>query len=189
MAKESIFVDLAYQTACEILKLPLIVKRGEALLYQVTVDNHLSLTVNPKRPVRGVSAFQTDLCVFERKSHDVVIPRVVIEFKTKITTHDVLTYGAKARKHKQVYPYLRYGIVASDESHVSRRVFTHNESLDFCGAVANMEAEQLKIFFASLLEAEVNSSRCLEATAFGSIKTRLYRSEVIIDASPTKHLS
>ena len=85
---------------------PLLVKRGAALLYQVTVDNQLSHTVNVKHPVRGNSAFQTDLCVFEQKSEDVSIHRVVMEFKTRISTHDVLTYSAKATKHTQVYPYI-----------------------------------------------------------------------------------
>ena len=50
MAKESAFVDLALDVACDILKPPLSIRRSAALLYQVTVDNQLNLTVNPKRP-------------------------------------------------------------------------------------------------------------------------------------------
>jgi hypothetical protein len=123
MAEESSFVDIAFQAAEQALEPPLLIRRGAALLYQVTVDNRLSLTVDPKRPMRGESAFQTDLCVFEQKSPDVVIPRVVLEFKTSITTHDVLTYSAKARKHKQVYPYLRYGVVMSKDTSVPGRLF------------------------------------------------------------------
>jgi len=53
------------------------------------------------------------------------------EFKPGISTHDILTYSAKARKHKQVYPYLRYGLVASRERFVAGKFFTHNEALDF----------------------------------------------------------
>ena len=102
MPAESAFVEVAKEVAEKILPPPLFVQRGAALLYQVTVDNQLSLTVNVKRPARGNSAFQTDLCVFEKKSEDISIPRVVMEFKTRITTHDVLTYSAKATKHKQV---------------------------------------------------------------------------------------
>ena len=105
-----------------------------------------------------------------------------MEFKTRITTHDVLTYSAKATKHKQVYPYLRYGIVASSETAVPGRLFTHNESLDFCATVSGLEGKELSDFFASLLAAEVESSRRLEAIAFGSVRTRLFRSEVIINA-------
>jgi hypothetical protein len=155
-------------------------RRSAALLYQVTVDNGLNLTVNPKRPMRGTSAFQTDLCVFESKSEEVVIPRVVLEFKTKITTHDVLTYSAKARKHKQVYPYLRYGMVASDQAHVAGRVFNHNESLDFCAAVAGLDGDALRTFFADLFEAEVAASRRLESIFFGATRTRLFRSEIVV---------
>lgn len=182
MAAESSFVELAKGVAEEILHPPLRVARGTALLYQVTVDNQLSLTVDVKRPARGNSAFQTDLCVLEAKSEDVFIPRVVLEFKTRITTHDVLTYSSKATKHKQVYPYLRYGIVASDESSVPGRLFTHNESLDFCACISGLSNKKLRDFFASLLSAEVESSRRLEAIAFGSARTRLYRTEVILSA-------
>lgn len=182
MAKESSFVALAQSVAEKILSSPLQVVRGAALLYQVTVDNKLALTVNPKRPVRGSSAFQTDLCVFEKKSEEVIIPRVVLEFKTSITTHDVLTYSAKASKHKQVYPYLRYGIIASNNAIVPGRLFTHNESLDFCAALDGLGDKTLRKFFASLLAAEVESSRRLEAIAFGSVRTRLFRTEVSTDA-------
>ncbi|WP_290902057.1 hypothetical protein [Aquabacterium sp.] len=181
MATESSFVTLAQSVAEQVLSDPLHIKRGASLLYQVAVDNQLSLTVNPKRPVRGSSAFQTDLCVFEKKYEDVIIPRVVLEFKTSITTHDVLTYSAKASKHKQVYPYLRYGIVASKNSAVPGRLFTHNESLDFCAALDGLSDKALREFFSSLLAAEVQSSRRLEAIAFGSIRTRLFRTEVLID--------
>jgi hypothetical protein len=182
MPAESKFVEVAKQVAEAILPPPLVVQRGTALLYQVTVDNQLSLTVNVKRPTRGNSAFQTDLCILEQKSEDVSIPRVVMEFKTRITTHDVLTYSAKAAKHKQVYPYLRYGIVASNETAVPGRLFTHNESLDFCAAVAGLEGRELRDFFATLLAVEVESSRRLEAIAFGSVRTRLFRNELTIHA-------
>ena len=182
MATESAFVEVAQKVAEKILPSPLFVQRGAALLYQVTVDNQLSLKVNVKHPSRGNSAFQTDLCIFEKKSEEVSIPRVVMEFKTRITTHDVLTYSAKATKHKQVYPYLRYGIVASSETAVPGRLFTHNESLDFCATVSGLEGKELSDFFASLLAAEVESSRRLEAIAYGSVRTRLFRSEVIIHA-------
>jgi len=96
MPAESEFVGLAEQIAEKILPPPLIVKRGAALLYRVTVDNRLALTVDVKNPRRGNAAFQTDLCVFDKVTEDILIPRVVMEFKTRITTHDVITYSAKA---------------------------------------------------------------------------------------------
>jgi hypothetical protein len=180
VAKESPFVDIAFEVANDLLKSPLSIRRGAPLLYQITVDNQLDVTIDPKAPRRGTSAFQTDLCVFEAKSETVVLPRVVLEFKTSITTHDVLTYSAKARKHKQVYPYVRYGVVASDAAHVAGRVFNHNESLDFCAAVADLDAEALRTFFAQLFEVEVAASRRLEGIFFGATRTRLFRSEIVV---------
>lgn len=159
---------------------PLIVRRGAALLYQVTVDNQLSLAVDVKHPTRGNSAYQTDLAVFEQKPDGVSIPRVVMEFKTRITTHDVLTYSAKSAKHKQVYPYLRYGLVASDLAAIPRRVFTHNDALDFCACVSGLADKALFRFFSSLLGAEIAASRRLEDIAFGSIQARLFRSEIVV---------
>ena len=181
MAAESAFVELARKIVEKTLRPRLSVERSAPLLYQVTVDNRLSLAVDVKHPTRGNSAYQTDLCVFERKSADVSIPRVVMEFKTRITTHDVLTYSAKATKHKQVYPYLRYGLVASGLATIPGRLFTHNESLDFCACVSGLAGKKLADFFQSLLKAEIGASRRLEEIAFGDVQTRLFRTEVILD--------
>jgi len=180
MPKEDVFVEIAMEVANNILPSPLYIARKASLLYQVLVDNKLSIRVDVKKPIRGRSSFETDLCVFERKSDEISIPRVVLEFKMGITTHDVLTYSAKASKHKQIYPYLRYGIVASKESSVPGRLFTHNQALDFCAAVEGLEGQELKNFFAELLSAEVEASRKLEAIAYEKVRTRLYRNEVLL---------
>jgi len=40
------------------------------------------------------------------------LPFVVIETKYgSFSTHDVLIYSTKALKHKEIYPYIRYGFV------------------------------------------------------------------------------
>jgi len=180
MAVESPFVALAHSVAQELLSPPLRVERGASLLYEIRVNNNLEVMdlTKVRKPKRGASAFQTDLCVFEDKSAEVSIPRVVIEFKTHINTHDVLTYSTKASKHKQTYPYLRYGIVASGETIVPGRVFTHNEGLDFFASVSGLADDELREFMASLLSAEVKTSRRLEGIAFGGVRTRLYRTEI-----------
>jgi hypothetical protein len=178
MAKESEFVEKAQRIARRELAGRLEIERGAALLYEITVDNMLSVTVDPKRPSRGSSAFQTDLCIFERRGQ-VRLPRVVMEFKTRVTTHDVLTYSAKARKHKQIYPYLRYGLVASDERTVPGRVFTHNESLDFCMSLGAVPRRQLGAVMGALMKAEVAASRKLEEIIFGKGRVWLFRREVL----------
>lgn len=180
MASESLFVAIAHAVADEILTPPLRMTRGAPLLYEIRVSNTLEVMSQEqvRKPRRGASAFQTDLCVFEDKTPEIAIPRVVIEFKTGITTHDVLTYSAKAVKHKQIYPYLRYGVLASSEKTVPSRVFTHNEGLDFFAAVAGLQEDEFKSFFTSLLQSEIEASKRLDAIAFGKIKTRLYRTDV-----------
>ena len=180
MATESSFVEIAESVAKEILRAPFHVVRHAPLLYEIRVNNKLEVMSQEsiRKPRRGVSAFQTDLCIFEELTPEILIPRVVVEFKTKITTHDILTYNAKATKHKKIYPYLRYGILASGEKVVPGRVFTHNESLDFFASVADLAETELKAFLENLLIKEVSSSKCLEDIAFGKVKTRLYRTEV-----------
>ena len=57
MAAESEFVAAALAAAERTLKPPLSVRRGAALLYEVTVDEEQRLAVDPRRPARGDSAF------------------------------------------------------------------------------------------------------------------------------------
>lgn len=184
--KEDDFVTTALAAAGEVLAHPLSIRRGAALLYEVTVDNRLTLTVDPRDPKRGHSAFQTDLAVFEEVEPEVQIPRVVMEFKASLTTHDVLTYSAKARKHKQVYPYLRYGLVIGDLVEIPGRFFTHNDGLDFAVAAASFRQNRLHEMFADLLRDEVATSRRLESISFGKTETHVFRTEVVIKAGPGK---
>jgi hypothetical protein len=177
MTAESKFVDEAHKIIKQDLRHPLFIEKRAALLYQITVDNDLEVTVDPKDPKRGDSAFQTDLCVFEKKPNDIKLPRVVLEFKPGISTHDVLTYSAKARKHKQVYPYLRYGVVVRNEVVVPRRFFLHNDSLDFFAALGNMKPEERSDFLKRLIKREVATSKRMEKIAFGE-QPRFFRSEI-----------
>jgi len=184
--QEDEFVATAFTAAEAVLAPPLVIRRGAALLYQVAVDNRLELTVDPRQPVRGQSAFQTDLAVFEEIAPGVEIPRVVMEFKANLTTHDVLTYSAKARKHKQVYPYLRYGIVIGSIAELPGRFFTHNEGLDFGVAAASFRENRLHEMFADLLRDEIATSRRLEAIAFGTTETHMFRTEIVIKSGGAK---
>jgi hypothetical protein len=183
--KEDDFVRIALSAAREIVDPPLSVERGKALLYQITVDNRLNLRVKPRKPVRGQSAFQTDLCVFEEacfeedaKEVKVQIPRVVMEFKPGLSSHDVITYSAKARKHKNVYPYLRYGLVIANEATIPGRFFIHNEGLDFCIAAQSYRPDRVHEVFASLFRDEIANSHKLEAIAFGGVPIHIYRSDI-----------
>lgn len=181
MAAEDKFVGIALKAAKEVLGENLDIHRGRPLLYNIAVDNRLALTVNPRNPVRGNAAFQTDLCVFERKDDEIEIPRVVIEFKTAITTHDVLTYSTKAGKHKQVYPYLRYGLLISKAKSIPNRVYTHNEFLDFVVCAGGVRNNQLHHLFENLLRKEIEVSRTLEEIYYGTTSAYLFRRGVEVD--------
>ena len=99
------------------------VKRNENLIYKVIVNENMQFNPkNPKKPKRGNLSFQTDLMI--KKNN---LPLVVIETKFGgFSTHDVLTYSTKALKHKEVYPYLRYGFVVGGVKIIQNRFFTHN---------------------------------------------------------------
>jgi hypothetical protein len=183
---EDALVTVAHAAVMSQLKPPLSVRRGAALLYAVTVDNRLVVRVDPRRPVRGQAAFETDLCVFEE--HDgVEIPRVVIEFKPRITTHDVLTYSAKARKHKQIYPYLRYGMIMGAERALPGRFFVHNEALDFALATLALEPAAFLTELQQLVVREIAASRALETIAFSQEKFVAFCSEVRLQALQGTH--
>lgn len=177
---EDRLVRTALRVITHLLSRRLEVERGAALLYQVKVDARLNITVDPRSPRRGQSAFQTDLCVFERVGAKLRIPRVVLEFKPGVSTHDILTYSAKARRHKQVYPYLRYGLVGSREPFVAGKFFTHNEALDFYLAAGGLPPAKLRRLLGSLLKKEIAASRRLESMTSDSVKARVYRAEVAV---------
>ena len=176
--QEDAFVQEALEAAREIVAPPLSIQRGASLLYEVRVTNRLEIAVDPRRPTRGQSAFQTDLCVFEEKAPGIEIPRVVLEFKPRLTTHDVLTYSAKARKHKLIYPYLRYGLVISRFTTIPNGFYTHNEALDFCVAAASYTGERIHEIFARVLREEIDASRRLEAISSGEVSAYLFRTLV-----------
>lgn len=169
--KESAFVQIFEEAAKEVLGGTAIVKRGESLYYSLSLDRKLCLsTPNTKTPKRGSSAFETDICIFE-KIDEIDFPRVVIEFKERITTHDIITYSAKAGKHKQIYPCLRYGLLASEVDSIPGRFFTHNESLDFFIAARNYkDPERVRILARQLIERELRISKTLEEIHFSGKK-------------------
>ena len=111
------------------------VSEKKPLLYKLQLDQNLRIRPAPDahgriEPKRGVYAFETDLLVEDEER-----PLVVLELKLGITTHDVLTYSTKAARHKEIYPYLRYGLVIGGQTTVDARFFTHNSDLDFVLAV------------------------------------------------------
>jgi hypothetical protein len=88
-----------------------------------------------KEPLKSsVTAYETDLLIYDQLDAKWWVPRVVVECKLKkVTSHDALTYDAKAATHKNVHPYLRYGVLigARSDNTLPVRLFRHGDHFDF----------------------------------------------------------
>jgi hypothetical protein len=183
MARELEFVALFEEIAQEALGSKAIVRRKMNLFYELFLDQKLELAiVKPGEelvPKRGMSAYQTDICICE-KVNGIDLPRVAIEFKGDITTHDVLTYSNKAGKHKQIYPWLRYGLIASKLESIPGRFFAHNENLDFfIAAKRHSVGPALSSLARTLIEKELKVSRILEEIHFADRQVDYYCRDII----------
>jgi hypothetical protein len=109
--------------------------------------------------------YETDLLVYDQQISGEWVPRVIIECKLgSVTTHDALTYSAKAATHKQVHPYLRYGILIGDYgTSVPGRLIRHGAHFDFMMVWRGADAipEEWSAFVEILTE-EVKGSRTLQ---------------------------
>jgi hypothetical protein len=181
--KESPYVEIFFDSISEICKKyrkgNFIVKMKSNLLYEICVNPKLELEIKDlSNPSRGSSAFQTDICIFEIRDK-IEIPRVVLEFKTNYTTHDILTYSAKAGKHKQIYPYLRYGLIATSMDNISGRFFTHNEHLDFLITTKKYNDSEMEKISSKLFESEIRKSLLLEEIYFGDKKFDYFTTDFV----------
>jgi hypothetical protein len=133
------------------------VEVSKKLLYKVIVDEDLEyIPASPSTPKKGEYAFETDIAIVKGK-----IPLVVIETKFGgFSTHDILTYSTKAIKHKEIYPYLRYGLLVGDKPNITNKFFLHNVGFDFAMAMKTISTDninQLK----SIIETQIASAELL----------------------------
>src|SRR5262245_10820151 len=143
----------------------LVVATGFRLPYAFHVDGYKGkageLSISAPEPISH--GYQTDVLIAEQLP-TAWTPRVVVEFKLgAVTTHDALTYSAKAATHKNVHPYLRYGIVIGRfEGAVPRRLIRHGHQFDF---MMTIPSEELSIKdrdrIAQLLMDELRASQTM----------------------------
>ncbi len=133
------------------------VSTGENLIYRVIIDDNIEYRPrNPKKPSRGNLSFQTDLMIKQNS-----VPLVIIEIKHKsLTTHDVLTYSMKAQRHKEIYTYLRYGLIIGKFQFIPNRFFTHNYGFDFALVIENIEVESINKLI-RVINAQIENSKKL----------------------------
>lgn len=151
------------------------VESGKSILYKIEVDAFGKMTHDGvDAPARGRFAFQTDILITKAS-----LPLVVIELKVgSFTTHDVITYSSKAVRHKQVYPYLRYGFVVFGLGILGRRFVTDNEGFDFAMALPDMAAIESELV--PLVQRQLASAERMTAL-IGSSRVKLRRYDEIVE--------
>jgi len=153
-----------------------VVESGKPLLYKIEIDPGGMVSHKDQEKVRrGQYAFQTDLLISTKS-----IPLVAIELKSgSFSSHDVITYSSKASRHKQIYPYLRYGFVVFGVEMLGRRFVTHNEAFDFAIAVPDdhsIDAELMPV-----VKRQIESSeRLIEMLRSTRVEARCYEEIVQI---------
>ncbi len=152
-----------------------VVESGKSILYKIEVDAFGKVThASLDSPTRGQFAFQTDILITKAS-----LPLVVIELKVgSFTTHDVITYSWKAVRHKQVYPYLRYGFVVFGLDALGRRFVTHNEGFDFAMALPDTAAIDADLV--PLVQRQLTSAERVSTLA-GSTRVKLRRYEETVE--------
>lgn len=117
-------------------------------------------------PVITSNRYETDILISDILADGSWIPRVVIECKLrKVTTHDALTYSAKASSHRAVHPYLRYGFLAGGRENYAlpARLVRHGQHFDFMTSWKAMKATAAEWrAFSSLVRREAQASRKLQ---------------------------
>ena len=119
--------------------------------------------------------YETDLLVTDSAEEDIWKPRVIVEAKYRgsITTHDAITYSHKAFTHRQVHPYLRYGILIGEREHypLPGRLFRHGTQFDFMLSWVATEPTKTEMDdLVEVLTKEVTASQIMEEIIFDSRK-------------------
>lgn len=81
------------------------------------------------------NAYQVDLLITMNDK-----PFIAIECKLGgISTHGLVTYSDNAKKHKQLFPDLKYGLLIADNNNghnfLERKIFMHENSFDFIACI------------------------------------------------------
>ncbi|MBQ4129143.1 MAG: hypothetical protein IJD68_05175 [Ruminococcus sp.] len=111
------------------------------------------------------TSFETDMVIYEKYS-DRIVPRVIIESKVgTVSTHDAITYSHKAMYHKNVIPFVRYGIMLSarETYPLPGRLFRHGTNFDFLFSFVDYLPSKKEVStFAEMVKKEITYSRQIE---------------------------
>lgn len=116
--------------------------------------------------------YETDILISEYLNEEEWKPRIIIEVKLRnISTHAAITYSHKSSTHKNVHPYLRYGILIGNRKHypLPGKLFRHGANFDFMFSwKAERASEEEFDEFIQILKEEIIASRNLEEIIYQS---------------------
>ena len=137
----------------------------------------LSYDLDFKKDREHTSAFETDLLIYEKE--EFIKPRIIIESKiNNVSTHDAITYSYKAQSHKNVTPYVRYGIMLGNRKHypLPGRLFRHGTNFDFMISFKDfILSDDERTTFIELIKKEISYSQKMEEMIYESrYKNRMH---------------
>jgi hypothetical protein len=162
-AEERRFAEQLQKILREKLLPEYVIHIGKCLLYKLEVDVNGQLrpsAENLQNPKRGQFAFQTDILIEKSLNNSLAIPLVVVELKFgSFSTHDIITYSSKAIRHKEIYPYLRYGFIIGGSGSLSKKFLTHNQGVDFAMAIPDLHKGKAALVL--LVKRQISNAECL----------------------------
>jgi len=150
------------------LKKNIFFSTGKRVPYSFEILNYKDNEPGDRKYIK----YETDLLVFQKIDNEKWKPCIIIEGKiNSVTTHDAITYSQKASTHKNVHPYLRYGILLGNRKHypLPGRLFRHGAYFDFMLSwKAYKPAEDEWKNFIDIINSEIEYSKKLEEMLFNS---------------------
>lgn len=128
--------------------------------------------IDDKPEQQNFIKYETDILIFEQIDETRWKPRIIVETKiNSVTTHDAITYSQKAQTHKNVHPYLRYGILIGNRKDypLPGRLFRHGQHFDFMLSWKSFVAEGNEWnSLIEILKSEYEASLSLDEIIFNS---------------------
>jgi hypothetical protein len=90
-----------------------------------------------------------------------------------------LTYSTKAQKHREVYPYLRYGFVVGGTNKITNKFFVHNIGFDFAFASEKTDDGSLKELIEIVKQQIKNAEAILDIFRYKN-QTKSFNTQIII---------
>ena len=144
------------------------IKPNVELIYASEIKQYNG-TNNPKHDLSH--RYKTDILIFEHKNENLYKPRIVIEVKRGINTHDSITYSQKAINHKFVHPYLRYGILIKSSNGIPSRLFWHGSYFDFMFSWNEYNPKKYELdHLTDLIKKELKTSEKIEKMIYSNRK-------------------